>query len=123
MAGGPHGPLPARGGWGNLRHDPGDAPALPPHIKADFHARFDFSPDLPVNYLLIVIAADDIYIMEQLSTSNSVRTVTAIITTPRDGAPACCCCAPAPNIAHDSPLAFSSSTDPASPRSGSRRSR
>ena len=45
MAGGPHGPLPARGGWGNLRHDPGDAPALPPHIKADFHARLDFSLD------------------------------------------------------------------------------
>ena len=120
MAGGPHGPLPARGGWGNLRHDPGDAPALPPHIKADFHARFDFSPDLPVNYLLIVIAAEDIYIMEQLSTSGSAGTVTAIITTPLAVAPARCRCAPAPNIAHGSPLASSSSTDPASSRSGSR---
>ena len=39
------------------------------------HARFDFSPDLPANYLLIVIAAEDIYIMEQLSTSNSVRNI------------------------------------------------
>ena len=66
-AGGPHGPLPARGGWGKLQHNPGDAPALPPHIKADFHARFDFSPDLPVNYLLIVIVAEDIYIMEPVS--------------------------------------------------------
>ena len=45
MAGGPHGPLPARGGWGKLQHNPGDAPALPPHIKADFHARLDFSLD------------------------------------------------------------------------------
>ena len=95
MAGGPHGPLPARGGWGNLRHDPGDAPALPPHIKADFHARLDFSPDLPVNYLLIVIAAEDIYIMEQLSTSGSAGTVTAIITTPLAVAPARCRCTPA----------------------------
>ena len=123
MAGGPHGPLPARGGWGKLQHSPGDAPALPPHIKADFHARFDFSPDLPVNYLLIVIAAEDIYIMEQLSTSGSAGTVTAIITIPLAVAPARCRCAPAPNIAHGSPLASSSSTDPASPRSGSRRSR
>ena len=85
------------------------------------HARFDFSPDLPVNYLLIVIVAEDIYIMEQLSTSGSVGTVTAIITIPLAVAPARRRCAPAPNIAHGSPLAFSSSTDPASPRSGLRR--
>ena len=54
------------------------------------HARFDFSPDLPVNYLLIVIAAEDIYIMEQLSTSGSAGTVvTAIITTPLAALPLC----------------------------------
>ena len=63
------------------------------------HARFDFSPDLPVNYLLIVIAAEDIYIMEQLSTSTSVGTVTVIIAIPLAVAPARCRCAPAPNIA------------------------
>ena len=85
------------------------------------HARFDFSPDLPVNYLLIVIAAEDIYIMEQLSTSSSVGTVTAIITIPLAVAPARCRCAPVPNIAHGFTFASSSSTDPASPRSGSRR--
>ena len=112
--------MPARGGWGKLQHSPGDAPALPPHIKADFHARFDFSPDLPVNYLLIVIAAEDIYIMEQLSTSSSVGTVTVIIDIPLAIAPAHCRCAPAPTSTHDSPLASSSSTDPASLWSGSR---
>ena len=46
------------------------------------HARFDFSPDLPANYLLIVIAAEDIYIMEQLSTSTSVGSATVIIAIP-----------------------------------------
>ena len=63
------------------------------------HARFDFSPDLPVNYLLIVIAAEDIYIMEQLSTSGSVGIVTVIIAAPLAVAPARCRCAPTPNIA------------------------
>ena len=74
-----------------------------------------------VNYLLIVISAEERSVMEQLPTSGSGGTVTAIIATPRDGARARRRCAPAPSGAHDSPLAFSSSTDPASPRSGSRR--
>ena len=73
-----------------------------------------------VNYLLIVISAEERSVMEQLSTSGSIGTVTAIIATPRDGAPTRRRCAPAPSGARDSPLAFSSSTDPASPRSGSR---
>ena len=73
-----------------------------------------------VNYLLIVISVEERSVMEQLSTSGSAGTVTAIITTPLAVAPARCRCAPAPNIAHGSPLASSSSTDPASPRSGSR---
>ena len=73
-----------------------------------------------VNYLLIVISAEERSVMEQLSTSSSIGTVTAIIATPRDGAPTRRRCAPAPSGARDSPLAFSSSTDPASPRSGSR---
>ncbi len=72
-----------------------------------------------VNYLLIVISAEERSVMEQLPTSGG--TVTAIIDTPRDGAPARRRCAPAPSGAHDCNLAFSSSTDPASPRSGSRR--
>ena len=74
-----------------------------------------------VNYLLIVISAEERSVMEQLPTSGSGGTVTAIIATPRDGAPTRRRCAPAPSGARDSPLAFSSSTDPASPRSGSRR--
>ena len=74
-----------------------------------------------VNYLLIVISAEDRSVMEQLPTSGSGGTVTAIIATPRDGAPTRRRCAPAPSGARDSPLAFSSSTDPAAPRSGSRR--
>ena len=41
-----------------------------------------------VNYLLIVISAEERSAMEQLSTSGSGGTVTAIIDTPRDGAPA-----------------------------------
>ena len=40
--------------------------------------------------------------MEQLSTSGSGGTVTAIIDTPRHGAPARRRCAPAPSGAHDS---------------------
>ena len=76
-----------------------------------------------VNYLLIVISAEERSVMEQLPTSGSGGAVAAIITAPLAVAPARRRCAPAPNIAHGSPLAFSSSTDPASPRSGSRRSR
>ena len=55
-----------------------------------------------VNYLLIVISAEERSAMEQLSTSGSGGTVTAIIDTPRDGAPARRRCAPAPSGAHDS---------------------
>ena len=40
-----------------------------------------------VNYLLIVISVEERSVMEQLPTSDSGGTVTAIIDTPRDGAP------------------------------------
>ena len=54
-----------------------------------------------VNYLLIVISAEERSVMEQLPTSGSGGTVTAIIDTPRDGAPARRRCAPAPGGAHN----------------------
>ena len=54
-----------------------------------------------VNYLLIVISAEERSVMEQLSTSGSGGTVTATIATPRDDARAHHRCAPAPSGAHN----------------------